>query len=183
MNKPQLRKYCKQLRDEFSREERQTQSKRICQHIAQLPEFLGADQVFFYLPLAEEIDLLPLVTLFPHKIWGIPRCSAQDLLWHHYDPQRLTMRTYGLREPDSLCQSLDPALTGLVLVPTLGCSHAGYRLGYGGGYYDRFLACYALTTLGIMGTQGWITHFDPDPWDQRLKGVVTEAGVQWFDQV
>lgn len=65
----------------------------------------------------------------------------------------------------------------VLLVPCVGFSTAGYRLGYGGGYYDRWLAAHpGVTTVGLAWQQGE-TALDVQPHDQALTIIVTESAV------
>lgn len=157
-------------------------SQRISQRLSQLPELKQAQQILSYMALEREVNLDTLIVLFPQKIWGIPRCVGSELAWHRVDLARLCLGPYGIREPDPTSPTLDPTTSQLILVPTLGCDPRGYRLGYGGGYYDRFLArCPGSRTLGVMTSYGWLTDLPVDPWDQPLGGVITEEGLRWFD--
>lgn len=69
----------------------------------------------------------------------------------------------------------------LLLVPLLGFDAAGYRLGYGGGYFDRTLAVAAPRpmTIGIGYEIGRLPTIHPQPHDIRLDAIVTEAGFSW----
>ncbi len=67
-----------------------------------------------------------------------------------YDPARpLVQNRFGLWEPDAACPALRPEQIDLVLVPALCYDRQNYRLGMGGGYYDRWLERYHGTTVGL----------------------------------
>lgn len=73
-----------------------------------------------------------------------------------------------------------PVLPDVVLVPCLGFTVSGYRLGYGGGYYDRWLAAHPhAVAVGVAWSACGIDEAElrPQPHDQRLMLVVTEQGV------
>jgi 5-formyltetrahydrofolate cyclo-ligase len=74
-----------------------------------------------------------------------------------------------------------PALVpDVVLVPCVGYTRTGFRLGYGGGYFDRWLAAHPQTTaIGIAWSGGEIASdvFAPQPHDLALLLVLTEHGV------
>ena len=145
------------------------------------PSLDGA-RVGFYWPIKGEIDLvgfvrgalprlgsaaLPVVVerrqplefwrwtarteLCAHGIWNIPSPSERILV-----------------EPD------------LLLVPLLGFDAAGYRLGYGGGYYDRTLAAMSSrpVTVGVGHDFGRLETIHPQPHDIPLDMIVTESGVE-----
>lgn len=73
-----------------------------------------------------------------------------------------------------------PVVPDVVLVPCVGFTASGYRLGYGGGYFDRWLAQHpGVTAVGVAWAEGEIddASFDPQPHDLPLTLVVTERGA------
>ena len=78
------------------------------------------------------------------------------------------------------CGEGGPVVPDVVLVPCLGFTREGFRLGYGGGYFDRWLAAQPqVTAMGVAWSMGELTaaEFTPQPHDQPLMVVVTEKGV------
>jgi 5-formyltetrahydrofolate cyclo-ligase len=69
----------------------------------------------------------------------------------------------------------------LLLVPCLGFGAGGYRLGYGGGFYDRTLASISPkpVTVGLAFANGFVSHFAPEPHDMPLDAVLTDHGQMW----
>lgn len=76
-----------------------------------------------------------------------------------------------------------PAVAGaevvpdVVLVPCVGYTAAGLRLGYGGGYFDRWLAAHPHVTAVGVAWSGSCIALEPEPHDQLLPVIVTEAGI------
>ena len=69
---------------------------------------------------------------------GIPRCVGKELSWHIWQPgDALHTGAYGILEPLPDAPKIDRSAVDLMLVPAVGCDVRGYRLGYGGGYYNR----------------------------------------------
>ena len=72
-------------------------------------------------------------------------------------------------------------LPDVVLLPCLGYTRAGYRLGYGAGYFDRWLAAHPqVTAIGVAWSVGEVDAdrgFTPQPHDQPLTLIVTERGI------
>lgn len=158
-------------------------SARICDHLSQLPALAAAKRIYLYLPLASEIDLRALASQYPEKTWGIPRCLPEvQLAWHRWDPHdpgSLRRGQFGLSEPAAAAPLLDPSEVDLILVPGLAFDAWGGRLGYGKGYYDRFLARYPqVETLGICAHGCFLsTPLPANPWDIPMRGVMTERGL------
>ncbi len=158
-------------------------SARICHQISRAPLFRGARQIFLYMPLRSEIDLRSLGAQYPDKIWGIPRClPGVQLAWHRWspgDPNTLCRGGFGLSEPTADAPRLDPEAVDLILVPGLAFDVWGGRLGYGKGYYDRFLCRYPQAhTVGICAHDCFLsTPLPCDPWDVLMRGVVTDRGL------
>ncbi|MCL1962005.1 MAG: 5-formyltetrahydrofolate cyclo-ligase [Desulfovibrionaceae bacterium] len=69
----------------------------------------------------------------------------------------------------------------LLFVPCVGYGPGGYRLGYGGGFYDRTLAALRPRpfTVGLGFTNGFVDDFEPDPHDQPLDAILNDNGVVW----
>jgi 5-formyltetrahydrofolate cyclo-ligase len=158
----------------------QKRSLALCQHLANFLE--NQHQVVLaYLAFRQEPDLHSLFEAVPCT-WAIPRTVGRTLVWHCYDPERLTVGNYGIQEPQSDCPAIDPSVATLALVPALACDHQGFRLGYGGGYYDRFLASDPLPTLGICFSEFVFPELPRDPWDQPLEGIATELGIRYLSR-
>ena len=101
-------------------------------------------------------------------------------------PPQMHYRAWNGQTPTSLDEARIPASDGapatpdVVLVPCVGFTAAGYRLGYGGGYFDRWMAAHPhVTTVGIAWAFSELqaADFEPQPHDQVLSLVLTEHGV------
>lgn len=152
--------------------------------IVALPEWERARHVLLYAALPNEIDLLPLAA-HPEKRFYLPRCAPhRRLAVHPYRPESTALRTsrFGIREPDPATTPEGmPSDLDLVLVPALLLSERGDRLGYGGGYYDRFLPQVDGTavTIGALPDALILPELPSDAWDVRLDRVVSES--RFFD--
>lgn len=153
----------------------------IQENIESWPVFGKAETVLFYYPYRHEVDLLPLAAAHPEKRWYLPAVTGEtQLSFFRYHPGApLETGQYGIREP-SRSEPLGDAPKGtLILIPGLMFDRQGYRLGYGKGYYDRFLS--ALTTpcqLAAPVPEALLCDQLPhDPWDVKIPALITEAGL------
>ncbi|MCJ2543290.1 5-formyltetrahydrofolate cyclo-ligase [Thermostichus vulcanus] len=151
-------------------------SQKISAHLARNPYLLEAKTILAYVAFGSEVDLGSLFAALPEKRWGIPRCLPhRQMQWHRYNPEALVRNRFGLLEPAPSSEVLDPDAADLILVPALACDRVGGRLGYGGGYYDRFLQNRLTPKWGIVPQACLLEDPLPqDDWDQRLDGIQTE---------
>ena len=120
--------------------------------------------------------------LFTHsqKQWGLPRSIGKELLWHRWQPSApLVTGKYNILEPAPESPRLTPDLVDLILVPAVAIDARGYRLGYGGGYYDRLRAdpvWQRIPTIGIVFDFSYVETLPTEAWDLPLDRVCTESG-------
>lgn len=134
-------------------------------------------------PMGAEFDPGPIEADFTrhgHPIaLPVTPPKGQPLLFRRWSPgQRLIRHRFGMLEPPPECPEVRP---DVLLVPLLAFDRTGYRLGYGGGYYDRTLAHLRSTgpvlAIGVGFAEQEVDAVPFDAYDQRLDAVVTPAGV------
>lgn len=190
MEKPTLRRSLLKIRQSMTIREWREKSDRICQQLLTSAVFQEAKTVLAYFSFRQEPDISSLFTntvtqlsqdLQPSKIWGFPRCVGNSLDWHVWTPQdAVQIGAYGIVEPHPEATTIAPQDVDLILVPSVACDYRGYRLGYGGGYYDRLLCSPEWNkkpTIGIVFEFAYLQHLPIEPWDQPLQGVCTETGL------
>ncbi|MCE0522129.1 MAG: 5-formyltetrahydrofolate cyclo-ligase [Methylacidiphilales bacterium] len=160
----------------------------ISQAAANLPAFLASRCVALFAPLPTEPDIHPLI----EEAWAqgkrvvlplmIKRGSVPELDWHEVAgwDEVVVPGPFGLREPDPLrCPRVSVAELDCVFVPGVAFDPEGFRLGRGGGFYDRFLgsASPTLPCVGLMFDQQKVPLVPREPHDQPLRSVITEDGL------
>ncbi len=155
-------------------------SDQICLHLQNNPQFKRSQTVLGYQSCNQEPDLSYLFT-HSDKQWGLPRCIGKNLLWHRWQPtEPLVTGAYGILEPSAELTQLEPASVDLLLVPAVAIDRRGYRLGYGGGYYDRLRAdplWQKVPAIGIVFDFAYVETLPIDPWDIKLNAVCTQLSA------
>lgn len=191
--KKDLRDELKRLRASLGQEARDAIDAQIADNVAALPEWKRAQLVLTYLSVGDEVDTRALVerAWFEGKTVAVPRVvpRAHQMDWYRIeDFEHLETSSFGVDEPvadpANLLSLSDEGVFGIpmiALVPGLTFDRFGYRLGYGGGYYDRLLAAFTGDAVGLcrqvqlsddLDARGLVgTH------DQRVPLVVTESEV------
>jgi len=179
LSKPPLRQECRRLRDSIAPSTRHQANTAICQVIQNWEVFKNSTTICTYLSMNSEVDLSSLLTLHPNKTWAIPRIlPAGRMVFHAYDPARLTRHPYGMLEPEPDCPVVSPNQVQLALVPGLAFDQLGWRLGYGGGFYDRFLFLYRGVSAGISYQALYLNQIPHAQHDIPMQFVITETGIK-----
>lgn len=182
LTKAELRRLLLQQRRAMPPEVWQAKSDRLCLALQTASLFTTAKTILAYFSFRQEPDLMPLISQASDRVWGFPRCVGQSLVWHVWSPSSLPLQSgaYGIPEPHPDCPTLEAHQVDLILVPAVACDRQGYRLGYGGGFYDRLLSepvWAAKPTIGIVFEFARLPKLPIDAWDQSLSAVCTEAGL------
>ena len=155
-------------------------SEQLREHLGRWELFLEAAAILSYAPMPLEPDLLSLVTQYPEKHWYLPRMLSDGTLdFHRYqagDP--LERHAWGVTEPAAQAPRLmiDTRID-LILTPALQVDPHGIRLGYGKGYYDRFLTgrgANAPAVCVIPDACFTSQALPAESWDIPVQWVVTE---------
>jgi 5-formyltetrahydrofolate cyclo-ligase len=182
--KTSLRRSLLQQRTSLSLEDWRVKSDRLCHHLRQWQGLQQASTVLSYVSFRQEPDLHSLIQSTPKttgKVWGLPRCVERHLYWHRWEiTESLHPNRYGILEPHESAPLIAPEQVEVMLVPAVACDHNGYRLGYGGGFYDRLLSRTEwshVLTIGIVFEEHRVPALPVASWDRPLHGVCTEAGL------
>ena len=186
-DKPALRRQLRALRDGIPPKLREQKSREMAERLRALPLYGEAKAVLFYAPIGSEVDLLPLAeqALRDGKTVAFPvsRTGDHTLTFHVLtDLGQLVPGAYDIREPDTALPILTDFSEAICLVPALAFDRFGFRLGYGGGYYDRFLATFSGISLGVCFDGCLCDRLPRDSYDRRVDRILTEGGVRTPDE-
>jgi 5-formyltetrahydrofolate cyclo-ligase len=146
------------------------------------PEVADARRVFLCLSFGNELGTAELVEtlLAEGREVYVPRAEPRDRQLHvHRYPCELTTLAFGLRQPkrgapEVPAEAVDTTLD-VALVLGLAFDRRGYRLGYGSGYFDRFLVGRPFPALGMAFEQQMLDRLPDEPHDVPMRAVITDA--------
>ncbi len=142
---------------------------------AQLHEIIhSAKTIGLYRPMGGEPDPLPLVAGFA-GVTSLPALSGDRVMtfrrWSPGEP--LARSPWGGQQP---CETADPVVPDLIIVPLLGFDAAFNRIGQGGGHYDRYLAAHPRAfRIGLAWEGQRVDSIAAQPWDVPLDAILTET--------
>ena len=148
--------------------------EELTQRLLELPAFQEAKTLATYLSFDHEVSTAGLIqaALQLGKRVCVPRTYLQGRMeFVEYDPDILEKTRFGLLEPNEQGKVVDKAEIDLIHVPGLVFQSKGYRIGYGGGYYDRYLEDFTGKTISTIYSiqQG---EFQPNAFDIAVQEVL-----------
>jgi len=192
MNKSSTRTHLLTCRKALSPQQRAAKSKAIHTRITSLPVWDTARTLLLYLPVNGEVDTWALFDWAQEKGCRIvlPCCRKNEPgcmdFFTVMNKEELIPGMYNIPEPDrDQCALMEDPDPEVVILPGVGFDRQGYRLGYGGGYYDRFLARHPMPSALIVGLGFSCQIMDAlphDPWDKKVDVVVTEKEMIWIEK-
>lgn len=176
-----IRKQMKQLRADMTRTERFEKSMQIFEQLITVPEFKRADRIYTYVSMDNEIDTIMLIdySLSLEKRVFVPRVSGKDMEFYEIsDISELNPGYRGIYEPDINGKEPDYSRTGFMCMPGLAFDRGYNRIGYGGGFYDRYLSVENKLYKAALAYEAQLLESIPaQDGDVRPDMIVTEESI------
>lgn len=158
-------------------------SAAIGANVKTLPEFTAASTVLTYVASKDnEVDTKPLIQwlLREQRTVLVPATLGKgQMAWSRLEEMaELAPATFGVLEPKpEYRRDTVPPAGSVVLVPGLAFTETGWRIGYGGGYFDRFLAGFHGAKIALAYAMQMVPEVPVAPHDVPMDVIVTEAGI------
>ncbi|QQL00061.1 5-formyltetrahydrofolate cyclo-ligase [Streptococcus oralis] len=176
--KVELRKKILQEMKALSQEQKQAMDRALTERFLRHPFYQEAKVIATYLSFPHEFQTQELIeqALKDDKKVLIPKTYPKGRMeFVVYHPQQLVKTSFGLLEPQGDLEVVEPSQIDLIHVPGLAFTTEGYRIGYGGGYYDRYLEHFAGHTMStIYPCQ--VQEFNLENHDIPVQEVLTYEG-------
>lgn len=157
-------------------------SRILCDEIVALEEFKNADTVLLYYPTRREPNLTPLIDICLR--WGknvafpISVTETLELDFRLITSENLLAEgAYGIKEPLQSCPKAEISKKSLCVVPALAVDKNGYRLGYGKGYYDRFLSQNPCIPICAIFSELTCDVLPAEQTDVPVRIIITQTGA------
>lgn len=182
--KIRLRSQLLAQRERFDPAEKAEIESKIFGYLRQLATYRYSDTVLLYSPIKGELDV--------NKVARAALSDGKRIAYPVTDPSSRTMRfyyvnstdelstgTYGIPEPPAGSELFveNVSVHTMCIVPALAFDYEGYRLGYGKGFYDRFLATFSGVKVGLIPAQFLFVRLPRGRYDVAVDVIITEDGV------
>jgi 5-formyltetrahydrofolate cyclo-ligase len=177
-DKKTFRKIYREKREQIPAALRREESARILTALRQMPLYRNSRKIFTYYSVNSEVDTLDFIqaALSEGKEIYLPVCGKNHTMSLHqiHNLDDVMEGAYQIPVPADQTQPLNPEKLDLVIVPGLSFDRQGYRMGYGGGYYDRFLSCLRPgIAVGVCYTGLLVPEVPRDAFDQKCDWILT----------
>ncbi len=173
MKKEFLRKKYKEKRDNIKN--KVTKDNLIYQKVINNKDILSSKTLLIYISINSEVDTTKIINYFLNtKNIAVPKIIDNDMFFCYVtNLNDLTPGKYNIPEPtnENIVTDFDNAIC---IVPGICYDKENYRIGYGKGYYDRFLSKNKIKTIGLCYKECMIEKIDNDKYDYKIDEVITE---------
>lgn len=185
MDKELARKEAKLNRNKLTQKEVYDLSLVICNAVEKLQEYKKAKYIFMYMPLGNEVSTMPLLEKLLDRdevTVAFPKVIGKKMEFFIVNSLcEFDKGCYNIMEPISTCQKANiKAKDAIMIMPGVAFDMSGSRVGYGGGFYDKYIAS------GFMGTKIALAYdfqvyssIKTDTFDQKCDIIVTEKNTYY----
>ena len=185
-HKTEIREYYLEKRRTLDNDLRAQNNEKICHNMISSATYRYADVLLMYYPKPDEIDIRPIAeaALAAGKKVAFPRCNPEDhtmIFYYVSSLDELTPGSYNIMEPSDELPAFDVSeaetCNVACIVPAVVFDKKGFRIGYGGGYYDRYLAGFRGTKLGLVYRDFIVNSVPHGRFDLTVDVMITERGL------
>lgn len=179
--KKEIRKRMRVLRENMTREDMFSKSSLIFEQLITVPEYKNAEKIFTYVSMNNEVDTIMLIdySLSMDKRVFVPKVSGRDMLFYEIsDISELSPGYCGIYEPDTDGKEPDYSKAGFMCMPGVAFDKDYNRIGYGGGFYDRYLSGENKFYKAALAYEfQFVDHIRTEHVDVKPDMIVTEDNI------
>lgn len=176
--KTALRRFLLENRDAISYDLIKIASKQIHGRLRQFDAFKNATSIASYYPIGSEVRTQDIMqeAISDGKTLSLPKVVGDNIEFRKVtDFGNLEKTGFGIMEPKEKCPLVEEF--DVILVPTVGIARNGVRLGYGYGYYDRFLSKSKTESISLTYAKQIVKSIPHSDKDVKIRWIVTENEI------
>ena len=179
------RKRLLKLRKAFP--EKREKEKLIAENLFESILFKTAEEIFVYISVDFEIDTSSIIerAFSDEKKVFVPVCRKNgEMVFQRIEKdEKLVLSSFGIPEPEvDVSRSALPGERSLIVVPGLAFDKSGNRIGFGGGYYDRFLSGIEAESIGLCFEEFFVPALPKEKFDVPVNYLATEKDIYSFQE-
>lgn len=184
--KTEIRKKYKQLRSQIPSEKKSADDRAILNRLLSLEQYENCELLLTYVSTPQEVDTYSLIecALKQGKVVAVPVCDTSDYTIDFYQItslKQLRPASYSLMEPDpKTSRKIVDFRNAVCVIPGFVFDMEGYRLGYGKGYYDRFLSGFKGSVVGVCYSSFLCNRLPHGYYDHPVDLLVTDKFIKKF---
>lgn len=181
--KQSIRKACKTRRAEMPKDLKDGLDAAIAENVKRLNEYKPAKTLLVYVSTPIEVDTKKIIenAWADGKMVAVPRCipETRDMEFHYItDFNQLSPGSFSVLEPSENAEIVTDFTDCLMIVPGMQFDMNGYRLGYGKGYYDRYMVRFTGKAAGICYSNELKPYMHHGKFDRRVDMIVTDKKIK-----
>lgn len=150
-------------------------SEKILKNLFSLKEYQSALNIFTYISFEDEVDTQAILKDSSKNIY-VPKIFDKNMFFTKYLPEKLVLNKFGIFEPE-ICNPVLPCETNVIIIPALAVDKKFNRLGYGGGYYDKYLQNVSCIKIVLIPEALLVLEINAESFDISCDIVITEKRI------
>lgn len=181
--KQDIRAAARKKRSDMPQEMRRDMDNRIAANVRKLYQYKAAKAILIYVSTAIEIDTKQIIlnAWYDGKKVAVPRCipGTRDMEFHYINSfDDLSPGTFSVLEPSENAPIVEDFDGCLMVLPAITVDADGYRLGYGKGYYDRYMSRFKGFSVVLCYTSELIGRLHRGRYDAPACAIITEKRIK-----
>lgn len=182
-NKSEIRTYIKNLKKQLSTEDVNVRSEKIAENFFSQPFYKDAKNIYLYVSYNQEVNTKLIISqiLKDKKRVAVPKVVDDNMVFHEITSlEQLSIGAFGILEPNIICPVEPNPLWNehnIMVLPGLAFDKNGARVGYGGGYYDRYIEKYRERIdmkVALAYDFQVFEHIEVESFDEKIDKIITE---------
>lgn len=181
-SKSKIRYIFKNKRFKLSKKSVSQKSLNLTKNIKYWLKSNDINKIFLYYSIKNELNVMDITNTDRNYIFALPKISNDDMVFLKYDNKTVLSRNnYGIMEPSNKI-TVESDKKTLILIPSIALDMRGYRLGYGKGYYDKFIKNNKICIKMGIAMERFILNLLPNQkHDLKLNYIASEKKIRFVD--